>query len=102
MITYLTNFILSQCAGIDGLHELFKDLLEVMANWFTIGLLLRISYYTLEAIKRNNHDESKDCLREMLATWLSDGNASTTQLVKALRSAGYVVLAKKMAHKYGE
>ena len=77
-------------------------MLEVRVNWFSIGLSLRISYYTLEAIKRDNRDQSMDCLREMLATWLKDGNASTALLVQVLRSAGYGVLAKKMAVKHGE
>ena len=77
-------------------------MLEVMVNWFSVGLSLRISYYKLEAIKKDNRDQSMDCLREMLATWLKDGNASTALLVQVLRSAGYVVLAKKMAVKHGE
>ena len=76
--------------------------MEVMANWFVVGLFLRIKYYILEAIQMDNRDQSKVCLREMLATWLRDGNASTALLVQALKLAGYVVLAKKMAVKYGE
>ena len=102
MITYLTNFILSQCAGIDGLHELVTDLLEVMTNWFTVGVFLGMSYYTLEAIQKDYRDQSKDCLRVMLAAWLRGGNASTALLVQALSKAGFVVLAKKMAVKHGE
>ena len=72
-----------------------------MADWFSVGVLLKIRYYTLQAIKKDYH-ESKDCLREMLATWLIGGNASTAQLVQALRSDGYGVLANKMAVKHGE
>ena len=72
-----------------------------MADWFSVGVLLKISYYTLRAIKKDYH-ESNDCLREMLATWLKDGNASTALLVQALRSQGFGVLAKKMAVKHGE
>ena len=76
-------------------------MLEVMPNWFTVGLFLNISYYMLEATRKDFHN-SKDCLREMLATWLNDGNASPALLVQALRSAEYGVLAKKMAVKHGE
>ena len=76
-------------------------MLEVMPNWFTVGVFLNISYYMLEAIRKDFHD-SKDCLREMLATWLRDGNASPALLVEALRFAGYRALAKKMAVKHGE
>ena len=73
-----------------------------MANWFTVGIFLKISYYILEAIQKDNRDKSEDCLREMLATWVRGGNASPAVLVQALIKAGYVVLGKKMAVKHGE
>lgn len=77
-------------------------MLEVMPNWFSVGLFLRISDYILEAIRKDNHNQSRECLREMLATWLRGGNASPGVLVHALRTAGYVELGKKMAVKHGE
>ena len=70
--------------------------------WFTVGLLLKISYSELERIKKDNRDQSLDCLREMLATWLKSGEASATELVHALKSAGMSVLAKKIAVKHGK
>ena len=98
----ITNFIIQQCVGIDDLHELVKDLLDVTVNWFTVGMFLKISYHKLKVIEKDNHHQSMDCLREMLATWLNDGNVSTALLVQALISAGYGVLARKMAVKHGE
>ena len=77
-------------------------MLDVMVNWFTVGMFLKISHHRLEVIKKDNHDLSMDCLREMLATWLNEGNASPALLVQALISTGYCVLAKKMAVKHGE
>ena len=97
-----TDFIIWQCVGIDDLPELVNDLQEVRATWFSLGVFLRISYYILKAIQRDNPNLSMNCLREMLATWLKDGNASPALLVQALISAGYYVLAKKMAIKHGE
>ena len=71
-------------------------------SWFTVGLLLKISYSKLDIIKKDNRDQSSDCLREMLATWLQSGEASAAEIVHALRSSGWSVLAKKMAVKHGE
>lgn len=88
--------------GISDIHELFDDLLELMANWFTVGVYLKVDYYILEAIQKDYRDQSKDCLRVMLAAWLRGGNASPVLLVQALSEAGFVVLAKKMKVKYGE
>ena len=75
---------------------------EVAAHWFTLGVFLKIEFYSLETIQKDYRDQSKDCLREMLALWLKSGNASPGVLVQALRSAGMVVLAKKIAVKHGE
>lgn len=67
-----------------------------------MGLLLKISYSKLEIIRKDNRDQSSDCLREMLATWLQSGEASAAEIVYALRSSGRSVLAKKMALKHGK
>lgn len=77
-------------------------MLEVAADWLTIGVFLKIEYSALEIIKKDYRDQSKDCLREMLAFWLNSGNASPGVLVQALKSFGMVVLAKKIAVKHGE
>ena len=66
-----------------------------------MGVFLNIEHYKLEIIKRDNHDQSRECLREMLATWLRGTDASPAALVQALRSAGMSVLARKVAVKHG-
>lgn len=73
-----------------------------MARWFTVGVFLKVDYYILEAIQKDCHDQSEDCLRVMLAAWLRGGNASPVLLVQALSKAGFAVLAKEMADKHGE
>ena len=75
---------------------------EIAAHWFTVGLFLKIAYHKLEVIKKDNRDQSMECLREMLATWLRGTDASPAALVLALRSAGMVVLARKVAIKHGK
>ena len=66
-----------------------------------MGIFLNIAHYKLEVIKRDNRDQSMECLREMLATWLRGTDASPAALVQALKSAGMAVLARKFAVKHG-
>ena len=87
---------------IEDIGELLEDLIEVAACWFIVGLLLRVPYHELKAIQKDNRDQSKECLREMLATWLKGSRASPAALVNALRAAGHFVLANKFAVKHGE
>ena len=50
-----------------------QELTEMAASWFTVGAFLKgIEYYQLEAIEKDNRDQSMQCLREMLATWLKE------------------------------
>ena len=70
-------------------------------SWFTVGVFLNIAHYKLEVIKNDNRDQSIECLREMLATWLRGTDASPAALVQALKSAGMALLARKVAVKYG-
>ena len=93
------------CTGYSDLPELLRELAEVESHWYTVGIFLKISYFQLETI-RNDTDhrsnQSRECLREMLATWLRGTDASPAALIQALRSAGMIGLAKRLAVKYGE
>ena len=71
------------------------------ADWFNVGVFLKIACHELEVIRNDNRD-SMTCLREMLATWLRRTDASPSVLVWALRSARTTVLARKVAIKHGE
>ena len=77
-------------------------LIEVAAYWFTVGVFLHVPYHTLEAIREDHRNQSKVCLGEMLAAWLRGIGTSPAALVQALRAAGMVVLARKIAVKYGK
>ena len=72
------------------------------AHWLIVGIFLKIAYHKLEIIKKDNRDQSIECLREMLATWLRGTDASPAALVQALQSAGMAGQAKKLGFKYGE
>ena len=88
--------------AIGDIRELLQELIEVAAYWFSVGVFLRVPYHTLEIIRKDNRDQSKECLREMLAAWLKGSEASPALLVQALRAAGHLVLANKFAVKHGE
>ena len=84
------------------LADILQELTEVASYWLTVGVFLKVPYPTLETIRKDHHDQSKDCLREMVVAWLRGSEASPAVLVQALRAAGYVGLAKKLALKHGE
>ena len=72
------------------------------AYWFTVGVFLGVPYHELQIIRNDYRDQSKECLRETLAAWLTGKEASPAAMVQALRAAGMVVLARKIAVKYGK
>ena len=64
-------------------------------------LFLNVAYSKLQVVK-NNFSGCEECLREMLTVWLKGTEASPVTLVQALRAAGSVGLAKRLAVKHGE
>ena len=71
-------------------------------DWFTVeDDCAKLLVTNSNVIKRDNRDQSMECLREMLATWLRGTDASPAALVQALISYGMALLARKVAVKYG-
>ena len=97
----------SQSAGqqlsVNDLHVVMEELNDTRAKWYDIGLQLRISVGTLNAIKKDCNSTS-DCLRETLTTWLKTCPSPPTwsNVVDALRSStvGEVRLAADLEQKY--
>ena len=97
----------SQSAGqqlsVDDLPVVMEELNDTRAKWYDIGLQLRISVGTLNAIKKDCNSTS-DCLRETLTTWLKTCPSPPTwsNIVDALRSStvGEVRLAADLEQKY--
>ena len=52
---------------VDDLHALIKELNDVRAKWYNIGVQLGVSVGTLKAIKSQCLNEPFDCLRETLS-----------------------------------
>ena len=97
----------SQSAGqqlsVDDLHVVTEQLNDTRAKWYDIGLQLRISVGTLDAIKEQ-YDDPSHCLRETLKTWLKTCPSPPTwkNIVDALRcsTVGEVRLAADLEQKY--
>ena len=52
------------------LHEAFRLLMPIAYKWKTIGTLLQVKNSSLNNIKKDNQNESEECLQEMLGQWL--------------------------------
>ena len=97
----------SQSAGqqfsVNDLPVVMEELNEIRVKWYDIGLQLRMSVGTLDAIKEQYHDPSH-CLRETLKTWLKTSPSPPTwnNIIDALRSCtvGEVRLAADLKQKY--
>ena len=80
-----------------------EELNDIRAKWYNIGLQLRMSVGTLDAIEEQ-YDDPSHCLRETLKTWLKTSPSPPTwsNILDALRSStvGEVRLAADLEQKY--
>ncbi len=88
--------------GPNDLLAVLRELLEVSADWYLVGLALNLTSGTLDRLK-GPHKEPKDCMVDMVKEWLSTSpDPSWEGLVAALRDpvVGKVALAKQLEAKY--
>ena len=87
--------------GLD-LATVLNEVFCIRAVWYDIGVNLHVDTGTLESIKYECRDVTKDCLREVLRRWLNTGEASWSTLIQALRShsVGANQLASTLGAKY--
>ena len=94
----------SQPAGqqltVDDLRVLTKELNDVRAKWYNIGVQLGVSVGTLKAIEKQYLNDPTDCLRETLTTLLISSTPTWTNIVDALSVVGEVRLAADLEQKY--
>ena len=94
----------SQPAGqqltVNDLRVLMKELKDVCAKWHNIGVQLGVSVGTLKAIEKKYLNDSSDCLRETLTTWLRSSAPTWTNIFDALNVVGEVRLVADLQHKY--
>ena len=93
----------SQSAGqqltVDDLRVVMKELNDVRAKWYNIGVQLGVSVGTLDAIEKQYSDPS-DCLIKTLTTWLKSSTPGWTNVVDALNVVGETRLAAELEHTY--
>ena len=87
---------------MDDLVCVMEEILDVSADWYDLGLQLKVRTGTLDGI-RTEFNVPKHQLREMLKAWLNTGdNPSWKTLIDALRSrmVGASQLAAALETKY--
>ena len=87
---------------MDDLVYVMEEILDVSADWYDLGLQLKLSIGTLKSI-RAEFSAPKHQLRETLNAWLTTGdNPSWKTLTDALRSrmVGASQLAAALETKY--
>ena len=84
------------------LGQVMEEVLDVSAQWYPLGLQLKVRTGTLDRI-RAQFPDPRDQLREMLTTWLTNSNSTSWKtLADALRSqsVGGSQLANVLEEKY--
>ena len=87
---------------LDDLGQVMEEVLDVSAQWYHLGVQLKVRIGTLDRIRTQFHDP-RDQLLEMLKTWLNTGdNTSWKMLTDTLRSrsVGASQLASVLETKY--
>jgi len=88
---------------LQDLSELMQAMYEARAKWYRIGVQLKLSVGTLDAI-RSEFSDTTACLTEMCSHWLRRINPkpSWPALTKALESSpvGEGHLAQQLRDKY--
>ncbi len=98
----LKFFIPNIALGPNNLLDVLTELLDVSADWYKVGLALKLTPGTLNAMK-GPHKEPKDCMMDMVSEWLSTSpDPSWEGLIAALRHpvVGKVALARQLEAKY--
>ena len=87
---------------MDDLGQVMEEVLDMSAQWYHLGLQLKVRTGTLDRIRTQFHDP-RDQLLEMLKTWLTTTeNTSWKTLTHALisRSVGASQLGGFLETKY--
>ena len=86
--------------NIDHLYDVQVAIWDARARWYNIGLGLRLSADTLDAIAKNNLNRSEECLTDAVKLWLRNEKPRPTwkALAEVLKSpiVGYAHLAENL------
>ena len=75
---------------------------KISSVWEDVGLYLELDPDSLDIIKADHHNNSKNCFREMIKLWWrrADPPPSWTAIIEAIDVLGDQALAKKLREKY--
>ena len=75
---------------------------KVSSRWEDIGLCLGLNPDSLDIIKADHPNNSKNCFREMIKLWWRrvDPSPSWTAIIEAVDAVGCDLLAKNLREKY--
>ena len=102
VVTPLISSLLGNKLALDDLACVLEEVLDVSADWYNLGLRLKVKIGTLQCIQ-TEFSAPKHQLREMLKAWLTTvDDPSWKTLIAALRSrmVGASRLAAALEAKY--
>ena len=77
---------------------------RVSSMWEDIGLYLGLKSDSLDIIKTDHPNQSKDCFREMIKLWLRQVHPrpSWSAMIEAIEILGHELLAQNLREKFLE
>ena len=75
---------------------------RMVADWFTLGIFLKIDFEQLDTIEKNYPGNLERCHLKHLSNWIRSGNSTWSILVNVLHSDDVKekAVAEEIAKKY--
>ena len=74
-----------------------------VSDWKRLGLALKLNFYDLNIIEKDNRGDTREQTLKMFELWLkAQPDASYEQLIKALREVGDETVASFVCKKYSK
>ena len=96
------NYFCSSAASTPlTVKEIQNELREMTAEWYQLGVQLKIPPATLNTIERDHPHDAQRCMTEVMNRWLQNApESSWAKLAQAVEAmGGYVALAEKLTQK---
>jgi len=94
-------FIASVIGENLDIKTLTRELKDITADWFQLGVQLGVRHDKLQRIHHDFGGKTERCQTEMLSFWLQgDLEASWGKMVEALQRIDRLVLAQQLQRKY--
>ena len=92
----------SQSQGKPELRNLMRHLMPLASDWKNIGIFLELEHSELNTIQADYPNQSRNCLREMLNTWLKkfDPEPTWQAVAEAVELLGDQQKAKEIRDKF--